>query len=477
MALLCTALLVQAADYTGDNLLRVLGQTSNSADFNSFRDFWLLDKKLESTFGGLKVMVARNNSRVDTLMVAGNGCVCNGTGFMPCTSPLPFGLQLNDSKEVMADKMQGVAAALGRNYVISTGTVSVLVQVKESQTEWIKFFNTTKELQESLKPKTAEVKSDPAIAVTKIVTPVTATISETPKKENAGVTAVSAITENESVKVKQVEYYTERPAVNAKLEATRRALEQEAFNSNAATAGTPVTGATAVTALVSTAAQSSVNNEVVRSNTHDKWEQTRREVEASSFNSNAVPRGMSTNAAPVNVATNSKVSKTKAAAEATVFVEDPALKNASAFKRGIMNVFNSYRQSAFSNIKVANRGTGNFWNYKYTYSTRLKIPGEKFNMLYSFPFPTSQLDFVSVLAEGDGFDESFRTTYKQMEQRLMENFPASEGWVTSCLPNKESGLLSDLEVKNEKYGSIVLDYSKSPKGRHVLYLRFLLYSN
>ncbi|HLP50110.1 MAG TPA: hypothetical protein VK154_04455 [Chitinophagales bacterium] len=147
------------------------------------------------------------------------------------------------------------------------------------------------------------------------------------------------------------------------------------------------------------------------------------------------------------------------------------------FKKAVLNVFASYKESSFYSIKDEQRSYGNFWNYQYTYSTKLKIPGEKFNMLYSFPFPTSQLDFVSVIKEGDAYDASFQNIYKDFEKKLMQNFPQSEGWVSACKPNKESKTLSDLEFSNDRYGSIILDYSKSPKGRHILYLRFLLYSN
>ncbi|MBL0309147.1 MAG: hypothetical protein IPP77_05565 [Bacteroidetes bacterium] len=98
-------------------------------------------------------------------------------------------------------------------------------------------------------------------------------------------------------------------------------------------------------------------------------------------------------------------------------------------------------------------------------------------MLYSFPFDYSQLDFVSVLKEADEVDGNFVKTYKDFEKKLMENFPAKEGWKASCVPNRESKALSDLEFRNDSYGVIVLDYCRSPKGKHVLYMRFLLFSD
>ncbi len=152
----------------------------------------------------------------------------------------------------------------------------------------------------------------------------------------------------------------------------------------------------------------------------------------------------------------------------------PAL---STFKQAVLDVFKSYRESNFYSIKSSSKSSSNFWNYKFAYTTKLKIPGEKFNMLYSFPFYQSPLDFVSVIKEADAVDQSFVSSYKDFEKKLTENFSVSEGWTASCLANKESKVLSDLQFSNDKYGSVILDYSKNPKGKHILYLRFLLYSN
>ncbi|MBP6730610.1 MAG: hypothetical protein KA149_01040 [Chitinophagales bacterium] len=149
----------------------------------------------------------------------------------------------------------------------------------------------------------------------------------------------------------------------------------------------------------------------------------------------------------------------------------------TTFKTALLNVFKAYRESYFANVKGGERAGGNFWHYKYTYASKLKIPGEKYSMLYSFPFITSPLDYVSVIQESDAYDVSFKTTYREYEKKLLQSFPASDGWKASCIINKESKTLSDLEFSNDKYGSVVLDYSKNPKGRHILYLRFLLFSN
>jgi len=147
------------------------------------------------------------------------------------------------------------------------------------------------------------------------------------------------------------------------------------------------------------------------------------------------------------------------------------------FKKALLDVFKASRESSFALIKTGERTEGNFWNYKYTYNTKLNIPGQKYNMLYSFPFVTSQLDFVVVLKESDYFDKSLEAMYHDFEKQLTLNFPASEGWIASCLPGKDKTQLPDLEFRNDKYGAIILDHTKTPKGKHVLYLRFLLFSD
>lgn len=149
----------------------------------------------------------------------------------------------------------------------------------------------------------------------------------------------------------------------------------------------------------------------------------------------------------------------------------------SPFKKALLDVFKASRESSFALIKTGERTDGNFWNYKYTYNTNLTIPGQKYNMLYSFPFVTSQLDFVVVLKESDTFEKSMGAMYHDFEKQLTLNFPTSEGWIASCLPGKDKSQLQDLEFRNDKYGAIILDHTKTPKGKHVLYLRFLLFSN
>lgn len=145
------------------------------------------------------------------------------------------------------------------------------------------------------------------------------------------------------------------------------------------------------------------------------------------------------------------------------------------FYKSIMAVIESGEEDMFKDIKKEATAKNNFWNYKYTYATSVAIPGEKYNMLYSFPFQSSQLDFVSVLEETDAANPVIEAKYKEVEEKLKEFFKPAEGWSYNYTINQEDPKgIKDLELKNPKLGSIVLDHSINPKGRHVLYLRFLL---
>lgn len=152
-----------------------------------------------------------------------------------------------------------------------------------------------------------------------------------------------------------------------------------------------------------------------------------------------------------------------------------AVANKSKFYKAIMSVIESGEEEMFKDIQKAPSARSNFWNYKYTYATSIAIPGEKYNMLYSFPFQKSQLDFVSVLEETDGASAAIGSKYVEMETALKHDFPNSEGWVHHYTVNPEDPKgPKDFELKNAKLGSIVLDHSVNPYGKHVLYLRFLL---
>lgn len=147
----------------------------------------------------------------------------------------------------------------------------------------------------------------------------------------------------------------------------------------------------------------------------------------------------------------------------------------SEFKSAILEVFRSYFEMKYWDIRTGARTAGNPWGYKNTYATRIKIPGEKYNMLYSFPSENSPMDFVSILKEADGFDKNFETAYRDYEKKLIKEFPASEGWVASCIVNTGAEKLPDVEIHKDNFGSVVLDFQRTPRGRYILFLRFLMY--
>jgi hypothetical protein len=172
---------------------------------------------------------------------------------------------------------------------------------------------------------------------------------------------------------------------------------------------------------------------------------------------------------------NRDVTSLPGAASFTKSAASAPRSNADPFYNGIMNVIESGEEEMFKDIKKSSAPRPNFWNYKYTYSTSVAIPGEKYNMLYSFPFQSSQLDFVSVLEETDAADPAITSKYAEVEAKLKAYFKPSEGWTYHYVINQDDPKgIKDFELKNPKLGSIVLDHSINPYGKHVLYLRFLL---
>lgn len=322
---------LRAQEFTGDYLYSILGKSVHSKEFKKFRDFWLLDKQLSNTYGGILIKENLRDERIDTIVIAGY----DYKNFNHCTSKLPFGISLLDGYSTVASKMNCVSTEEGNDHLYQIAGLSVLIGYNsDNHIKWLKFF-----------------KNDKSNIV---VSPV-----NVPKRESKD---------------------------SANL--------------------------------------------------------------------------------PDKIIPNKNERK-----------EESSLAPSGSFKSAILQVFETYRGNGLSTLKNKELRLSNFWNYKYCYSTSIKIPGERLNMLYSYPFLTSQLDFVSIIAESDVTDSAFKKAYKEAEKRLSDSFKSSEGWNSVCLPNKESSLLPDLEFKNEHLGSIILDYSRNPKGRHILFLRFLFYSN
>lgn len=152
------------------------------------------------------------------------------------------------------------------------------------------------------------------------------------------------------------------------------------------------------------------------------------------------------------------------------------LSRKSDFYKRVMEVMEAGSESYFESIQEPSEAlVPNFWNYKYTHKSTIKIPGEKYNFIYRFPFATSQKDFVVVLKEGN-YDASFKQTYDEFLSKIKTDFTPAEGWkYSNPLDENINFPLKDFEAQNAKYGSIVLDYHQNPQGQSVLYLRFLLY--
>lgn len=147
------------------------------------------------------------------------------------------------------------------------------------------------------------------------------------------------------------------------------------------------------------------------------------------------------------------------------------------FKRAVTTVLESGSLLDYLDVVAERKTQPNYWNYKYTYATKVKVPGEKYSMVYRFPFADSPMDFVTVFAESDTYDSNFTAKYHAVEANLIKNFTKSEGWISACSPNDDKTKVTDLEFKNAYLGSIVLDYQKTPKGKHILYMRFLPNNN
>jgi hypothetical protein len=143
----------------------------------------------------------------------------------------------------------------------------------------------------------------------------------------------------------------------------------------------------------------------------------------------------------------------------------------NTFKSSILGVFASAQNYDLKNIIQYKWQRENIWNYTHTYKTTVGVPGEVFNFVYSFPFENSQRDFVSVLAETH---HEIQPVYDRYVALILSSFSVSEGWEYSYHVNKEKpNAPRDLVMRHPKIGTFVLDYTMSPYGVEVVYLRFL----
>ena len=153
--------------------------------------------------------------------------------------------------------------------------------------------------------------------------------------------------------------------------------------------------------------------------------------------------------------------------------------NGSSFRKAILTVFDAAKDPTWSKIIVGKSPQKNFWKYAFTWKTGISIPNEMYNLVYAFPYVNSQRDFVSVIAEDkNGNTNALAQKYNNFKQKFMAEFPQSEGWVYNFEPNVEDkSAPQDMKAFHPSVGTVVLDYSKSPWGASVVYLRFLFQYN
>ncbi|HWB63774.1 MAG TPA: hypothetical protein VG603_09710 [Chitinophagales bacterium] len=356
-----------AADYSGNNMLSILGASKNSQQFKDYQQFWMLDKDFQNAYGGMKLNINDATGKVESVLIICQDQELAGTDYHKFASHLPFGISMSDDTTTLNARMNGGYSILGKSTLkFNNGDIAVEATFNRlyfGQISSLKFYVEARKAT----PIPSPVKPAPVSTAPRPATPVAKTVYTVPANTHE----------------------------KDKIEQQRRALESTQFNSQ----------------------QSKTNGT-----------QTTR---------TAIPT--------------------------------------SPFKKGIMDVFRSWRSSQFGTAKLDSRNQENFWNYKYAFNTTIKIPGESYNMVYNFPFASSQADFVSVIKEGYEPDQAFEGPYQQFELMLKENFTPTEGWVMKPIGNR--GKLQGLEFKNDKLGSVILDYTRNPQGRGVLFLRFLLFSD
>ncbi|MCS6934123.1 MAG: hypothetical protein NZM35_03100 [Chitinophagales bacterium] len=146
-------------------------------------------------------------------------------------------------------------------------------------------------------------------------------------------------------------------------------------------------------------------------------------------------------------------------------------------QKAILEIFQAYRESNLASIRGGALSSLNPWYYRYTYASKVTIPGASYTMLYRFPFEDSQLDVVAVVGESGNYDEELISKQKIFAQTLKNELKSEDGWVVSKIPDKDNTPLDDLEFRHPKLGSVILDSARGKGDRPVVYVRFLFYGN
>ncbi len=426
-------------EYTGDNLLMVLGKNKTSYDFKEFKTYWLLDSKLESNYGGVKILLNTTTQTADTLLIAGVDFTYNGTKFYPYSSKLPWGIKMKDKySEMSAKTSAGLKVAQG--YLFEFVGYSMLVSYNSNfQIRWMKIFTNQKQLEVKISDK-------PAIVENKIfniepVKPVVAEKREDVSKAKAAAVEVKPVDVAQHPKQEEIKTPVKAEVVSAQPKLTESAKQPEPARTE-----------------IKVEVIKEVVPEPVRPATPDVVPVVKETVSE---------KVKDTTVTTLNVTPSVKADVVHKPAPVKDTVK---LVNRTPFNMAIMNVFFAYDESSFESVKGQKLDTANFWGYKFAFKSKLKIPGEKYSIVYCYPHESSSEDFKTVLREGN-FDSSFGSGYSEMEMRLRQNLTFEEGWRAVNLPSNGKPI-NPIEFKNPKYGSVILDYAKNPKGQHMLLLRY-----
>src|SRR5437763_1795522 len=99
------SLRLSAIEYSGNNLLYILGKDKSSHEFQEFRETWALDKQGANSIRGIKVYINEATQKVDGILFAGENFTLNNSRFSKYSSQLPFGVSLSDNPWALSSKL------------------------------------------------------------------------------------------------------------------------------------------------------------------------------------------------------------------------------------------------------------------------------------------------------------------------------------------------------------------------------------
>lgn len=399
----------------GDGMLNIIGKQRTSPEYQAFMDYWQLSQRNDNTNKGIKVFWDRNTGEVTTLILYLEKTKWNDIVFKPFTDVLPYNITRLCDSNCLKQTFGG------RPYKRTMRSF-----------EFVKNNIVTKVVyDEGSKPKIISIRFYPYVPDPNAPIPTTTAAVSSQVQKNTTTTAAAKASSGKAV----------APSKTDQLAEARNAIDQ-------------MRGTNPPPANTMPPAQLTSEEELLSSTT----------------NYPPAPQGKTST---TNESTGAIVDEESSVAAVQLVDKN---KTYSPLRTAMNKIIESGVNKYFENIKLEKRTSTNFWNYKYTYSSKVKIPGEKYSIIYSFPFEDSQLDYVSVLYEG-AYGSTVEALYKDYKTKLLADFPASEGWTVAYSPNTDKTKPADMEMKNSKIGSVVLDYHVNPKGASVLYFRFLLYYN